>query len=275
VSRPDGLGGAGAPTVTPDSWAGLRAVTGARIALGRAGGSLPTAEVLAFAMAHAAARDAVWSALDLARLSADLAPLGLPALRLASAAPDRATYLRRPDLGRRLGEASRALLPAAAPPGGCDVALVVADGLSATAAQRHAPALLSALVPRLQAAGLSLGPLALVLQGRVAVEDELGAALGARAALILLGERPGLGAPDSLGGYLVFDPRQGRTDAERNCVSNVRPEGLPPAAAAGLLAWLLVESLRRGLSGVALKDERDRLPPPPEAPLPAPGDADG
>jgi len=274
VSHPTDPGGAGAPTVTPDPWAALRAVTGARIALGRAGGSLPTAEVLAFAAAHAAARDAVWSALDLERLAADLAPLGLPVLRLASAAPDRATYLRRPDLGRRVGEASRAPLSAAAPPGGCDVALVVADGLSATAAQRHAPALLSALVPRLRAAGLSLGPLALVLQGRVAVEDELGAALGARAALILLGERPGLSSPDSLGAYLVHGPRPGRTDAERNCVSNVRPEGLPPAAAAGLLAWLLVESLRRGLSGVLLKDERDRLPPPPAAPLPAPGDAD-
>jgi len=262
VSRSGDLGGAGAPTVTPDPWAALRAVTGARIALGRAGGSLPTAEVLAFAMAHAAARDAVWSALDLARLSADLAPLGLPALRLASAASDRATYLRRPDLGRRLGEASRATLLAAAPPGGCDVALVVADGLSAGAAQHHAPPLLMALVPRLRAAGLSLGPLSVVTQGRVAAEDEVGAALGARAALILLGERPGLSSPDSLGGYLVHGPRAGRTDAERNCVSNVRPEGLPIAGAADLLAWLVVESLRRGLSGVALKDERERLPWP-------------
>ena len=248
------------PTVTPDPWAALRAFTGARIALGRAGGSLPTAEVLAFAMAHAAARDAVWSSLDVDRLAADLAPLGLPLLRLASAAPDRATYLRRPDLGRRLGEASRAPLLAAAPPDGCDLALMVADGLSATAAQRHAPALLAALVPRLRAAGLSLGPLSAVRQGRVALEDEIGAALGARAALIVLGERPGLSSPDSLGCYLVHGPRPGRTDAERNCVSNVRPEGLPVAAAADLLAWLIAEALRRGLSGVALKDERDLLP---------------
>jgi len=252
----------GRPTVTPDPWAPLRAFTGARIALGRAGGSLPTAEVLAFAAAHAAARQAVWSALDVERLVADLAPLGLPALRLSSAAPDRAAYLRRPDLGRRLGEASRATLLAAAPPGGCDVALVVADGLSAGAAQHHAPPLLLALVPRLRAAGLSIGPLSVVTQGRVAAEDEVGAALGARAALILLGERPGLSSPDSLGGYLVHGPRAGRTDAERNCVSNVRPEGLPIAGAADLLAWLVVESLRRGLSGVALKDERERLPWP-------------
>jgi ethanolamine ammonia-lyase small subunit len=255
----------GRPTVTPDPWEALRAVTGARIALGRAGGSLPTAEVLAFAMAHAAARDAVWSALDVDRLSSDLAPLALPMLRLASAAPDRATYLRRPDLGRRLGEASRAALAAAAPPGGCDVALVVADGLSATAAQRHAPALLDALAPRLREAGLTIGPLSVVTQGRVAVEDEVGAALGARAALVLLGERPGLSSPDSLGAYLVHGPRPGRSDAERNCVSNVRPEGLPVAAAAALVAWLTVEALRRGLSGVALKDERERLAAPPAA----------
>jgi ethanolamine ammonia-lyase small subunit len=244
------------PTVTADPWGALRALTGARIALGRAGGSLPTAEVLAFAAAHAAARDAVWSALDLERLAADLEPLGLPCLRLASAAPDRATYLRRPDLGRRLADRDRARLAAAAPPGGCDVALAVADGLSATAAQRHAPALLAELLPRLAAAGLTVGPLALVVQGRVAVEDEIGAALGARAAVILLGERPGLSSPDSLGAYLVHGPRPGRTDAERNCVSNVRPEGLPPAAAAALIAWLAAEALRRGLSGVDLKDER-------------------
>jgi ethanolamine ammonia-lyase small subunit len=254
--------GGAAPTVTPDPWEALRAVTGARIALGRAGGSLPTAEVLALAAAHAAARDAVWSALDVDRLAAELAPLGLPLLRLASAAPDRATYLRRPDLGRRLDGASRAALAAAAPPGGCDVALLVADGLSATAAQRHAPPLLADLVPRLRAAGLSLGPLALVRQGRVAVQDEVGGALGARLAVILLGERPGLSSPDGLGAYLVHGPRPGRTDAERNCVSNVRPQGLAVAAAAALLAWLAVEALRRGLSGVPLKDERGRLPGP-------------
>jgi ethanolamine ammonia-lyase small subunit len=239
-----------------DPWSDLRALTGARIALGRAGGSLPTAELLGFQAAHAAARDAVWTELDLARMEADLGPLGLKVVRLASRAPDRVTYLRRPDLGRRLDQASEARLAAARSPDGCDLAVVIGDGLSATAAQRHAPALASALVTGLRARGLRPGPLALVAQARVAVEDPIGAALGARAAVILLGERPGLGSADSLGAYLVFGPRPGRTDAERNCVSNVRPEGLPIPAAAELLLWLVGEALRRGLTGVELKDER-------------------
>jgi len=247
-------------SVRPDPWAPLRRFTAARIALGRAGGSLPTAEWLAFSAAHAAARDAVWSALDLEALSADLAPLGQPVLRVASAAPDRLTYVQRPDLGRRLDEGSRRALSAAAPPGGCDVALLVGDGLSALAAARQAPAVLARLVPALLDRGLSLGPLVLCTQARVALMDEVGAALGARLAVILLGERPGLGAADSLGAYLVHRPRPGRTDAERNCVSNIRPEGLPPAAAADLLAWLACEALQRALSGVALKDERALTP---------------
>jgi ethanolamine ammonia-lyase small subunit len=242
--------------VTPDPWEDLRALTRARIALGRAGGSLPTAEVLGFSAAHAAARDAVWSALDADALAAALAPAGLPVVRARSQAPDRATYLQRPDLGRRLDPAAEAALRAARAPEGCDLALVVADGLSALAAERHAPALVGALVPRLRARGLRLGPLGLALQARVALSDPIGAALSARAALILLGERPGLGAPDSLGAYLVFGPRPGRTDAERNCVSGIRPEGLTVPAAAEVLEWLAVEALRRGLSGVALKDER-------------------
>ena len=250
---------AGASAVTPDPWEDLRALTGARIALGRAGGSLPTAELLGFAAAHAAARDAVWSALDADLLAAALAPAGLPVVHVGSRAPDRATYLQRPDLGRRLDAASEAALRAARPAGGCDVALVVADGLSATAAQRHAPALVGALAPRLRARGLRLGPLAVARQARVALEDPAGEALDARAALILLGERPGLGAADSLGAYLVLDPRPGRTDAERNCVSGIREGGQPVAAAAALLEWLVAEALRRGLSGVALKDERGAL----------------
>ena len=241
-----------------DPWEDLRALTPARIALGRAGGSLPTAELLAFAAAHAAARDAVHAALDLDRLEAGLEGLDLPRLRLATRAGDRATYLRRPDLGRQLDEASVARLAGLAAPG-CDVALVVGDGLSATAAQAHAPALVRGLVAALRGRGLRLGPLALVRQARVAVADPLGEAHGARSAVILPGERPGLDAPDSLGAYLVFGPRPGRTDAERNCVSNIRPEGLPVAAAVDLLAWLLGEALRRGLSGVALKDERGLL----------------
>jgi len=245
----------------PDPWSDLRQLTGARIALGRAGGSLPTAELLSFSAAHAAARAAVWAELDLDRLEADLAAqgLGAPVLRLASQAPSRSVYLRRPDLGRRLEPASLERLGAAAPPGGCDVALVVGDGLSAGAAQAQAPALAGALAARLGQRGLRLGPVAMVRQARVAVEDPVGQALGARAAVILLGERPGLGSPESLGAYLVLGPRPGRSDAERNCVSNVRPEGLPVAAAAELLGWLAGEALRRGLSGVGLKDERGLL----------------
>lgn len=243
-----------------DPWADLRSLTRARIALGRAGGSLPTAELLAFSAAHAAARDAVWSELDLDRLDADLSAGGLgPALRLASQAPDRATYLQRPDLGRRLDAGSAARLATAAPAGGCDLALLVGDGLSAAAAQARAPALAAALASRLRARGLALGPVVAVAQARVAVEDPVGQALGARAAVILLGERPGLSAADSLGAYLVLGPRPGRTDAERNCVSSIRPEGMPVEAAADLLAWLVGEALRRGLSGVGLKDERGLL----------------
>lgn len=242
-----------------DPWNDLRALTSARIALGRAGGSLPTAEVLGFSAAHAAARDAVWAELDLDRLEAELAPMNLPVLQVASSAPDRVTYLRRPDLGRRLDETSAIRLTQAAPPGGCDVALVIGDGLSAVAAQAHASAVAIDLAARLLSRGIRLGPLSLVRQARVAIEDPIGAALGARAAVILLGERPGLGSPDSLGAYLVFGPRPGRTDAQRNCVSGIRPEGLPVPAAAELLGWLVGEALRRGLTGVELKDERGLL----------------
>ena len=245
------------PGRVEDPWRELRALTPARIALGRAGGSLPTAELLSFEAAHAAAKDAVWSALDEDALERGLRAVGLeaPVLRLRSAAPDRQTFLQRPDLGRRLAPESEARLAAFAPHA-CDVVLVLADGLSATATHRHGPALAAALSRRLRARGLSLGPVCLVSQARVAIEDPIGAALGARLALILLGERPGLLSPDSLGAYLVHGPRPGRTDADRNCVSNVRPEGLPVDAAAELVAWLAAEALRRGLSGVALKDER-------------------
>ena len=250
-----------APGAVADPWTALRALTPARIALGRAGGSLPTAEVLGFSAAHAAARDAVWTGLDLDRLEADLRPLGLPVLRLSTLAPDRATYLRRPDLGRRLDEPSLARLSGAAPADGfdVDVVIVIGDGLSATGVQSHGPALAIDLAGRLRERGFRLGPVAVVRQARVAVEDPVGAALRARAAVILLGERPGLGSPDGVGAYLVLGPRPGRTDAERNCVSNIRAGGLPLAVAAELLAWLLGESLRRGLSGVELKDERGLL----------------
>jgi ethanolamine ammonia-lyase small subunit len=261
------------PSGTPaDPWSHLRRHTAARIALGRAGGSLPTAAVLDFAAAHAAARDAVHSGLDADALEAALRPAGLPVVRLHSQCPDRTTYLQRPDLGRRLDEPSRARLRPTSP--AADLALIVADGLSALAAQRQAPAVLESLVPLLRSAGIQPSPVHVVVQGRVAIADEVGAAVGARAAVILIGERPGLGSPDSLGAYLVFDPKPGKTDADRNCVSNIRSEGLPPTAAAETIGWLVVESLRRRISGVGLKDERGepRLAAAPQPGLrPSPG----
>ena len=237
----------------PDPWAALRALTPARIALGRAGQSLPTRAHLDFQLAHARARDAVHEALDIGRLGDALASSGLETLQVRSAAPDRVTYLQRPDLGRRLDPASRAALAAAAATDSADAVFVVADGLSARAAQSHAAPLLAALAPRLHEAGWRLGPVVVALQARVALGDEIGALLGARLVLVLLGERPGLSAPDSLGAYLTWDPRPGRTDAERNCVSNIRPEGLVPALAADRLYHLMLEAARRRLSGVALK----------------------
>jgi ethanolamine ammonia-lyase small subunit len=240
--------------LTPaDAWAELRRHTPARIALGRAGASLPTHELLAFGAAHALARDAVHLALDLPALRAAL-PAG-PVLTVASRAPDRASYLRRPDWGRRLDEASVQALREAAAPGGVDLAVVAGDGLSALAVQRQLPLLLAALAPLL--AGLGLAPWVIATQARVALGDEIGERLGARAVLMLVGERPGLSSPDSLGAYLTHAPQVGRVDAERNCVSNIRPEGLAPALAAARLNWLLREALRRRLSGIALKDDSD------------------
>ncbi|HUY90713.1 MAG TPA: ethanolamine ammonia-lyase subunit EutC [Pirellulales bacterium] len=238
----------------PDPWRRLRELTPARIALGRAGGSLPTHEQLDFQRSHAQARDAVQEPFDPASLAAQIARLGLPTVVAHSEAVDRKTFLARPDLGRRLADESRRLLTRGAEPP--DVAIIVSDGLSALAVERHAIGVLAALMSLARRDGWRLAPVTVVSHGRVAIEDEIGQVLGAQAAVILLGERPGLSSPDSLGAYLVFDPRPGRTDAERNCVSNIRPAGLPPAAAAATIHYLLGEALRRKISGVALKDER-------------------
>jgi ethanolamine ammonia-lyase small subunit len=240
-----------------DPWTALRAHTAARIALGRSGVSLPTAELLRFDLAHAMARDAVHLPFDAEALRDALAAHGFDAtLTLESAAPDRATYLHRPDLGRTLSPRSAALLAdlAAVP---CDVLCVVGDGLSALAVHRHAAPLLVELRPRLEAAGMSLGPVVLARQARVALGDPVGAALQARCLVMLIGDRPGLSSPDSLGADLTWQPRSGRSDAERNCVSNIRPEGLPLADAAHKIAWLLGAARRLGATGVALKDESD------------------
>jgi len=239
--------------VRADPWAHLRRFTAARIALGRSGGSLPTREVLAFALDHALARDAVQAPFDPEALAAELRAIHPDVLVLTSAAPDRATYLRRPDLGRRLSPGSREQL-AALPPVPCDLILLISDGLSALAAQRQAAPLLAALLPRLHEAGFTLGPLVVIKYGRVALQDEVGGRMESRLSLMLLGERPGLGTPDSLGAYLTYGPRPGRTDAERNCVSNIRPDGLAPEVAAEKLTDLLIASRQRQLSGTALKE---------------------
>ena len=250
--------------VVDNPWAALRRFTAARIALGRTGVSQPTAPQLAFQLAHAQARDAVHQALDVAPLLAGLAKLcGQPALSLHSAAASRDIYLQRPDLGRRLDDASRETLQQQArADDGFDLAVVVADGLSALAIEQNVLPFLACLAARLAPESWTLAPPAVVLQGRVAVGDEVGQLLGAKAAVVLVGERPGLSAPDSMGLYLTWGPRVGLTDAARNCISNVRPEGLSYFDAAYKLHMLLRESRRRQLSGVDLKDETvDALEP--------------
>jgi ethanolamine ammonia-lyase small subunit len=242
-----------------DVWRSLRKYTPARIAIGRAGGSLPTAEVLDFAWAHAEARDAVKMELDVEKLAAAIEGLGVKCLRLESAAGDRETYVRRPDLGRRLSDGSRRMLEGLNPPTAAyDVAVIVADGLSAMAAQEQAVRVLEKLLPMLSASKFGVGPVCVVRNGRVAIEDEIGELLRAKAAVILLGERPGLGTADSLGAYLIFGPKVGKTDAERNCVSNIREAGMKADAAAEAIGYLLGEAVRRRMSGVGLKDERVR-----------------
>lgn len=238
-----------------DPFAALRRLTQARIALGRRGASLPTGAHLAFQLAHAQARDAVHLALDPIALAERLSALAdQPILQLHSAAPDRDVYLQRPDLGRRLDETSRRLLQAGRHPA-ADLAIVIADGLSAPAIERNAAPLLALLLPALAQDGFALAPLAIVGQGRVAVGDEIGALIKARAVLVLIGERPGLSSPDSLGLYLTWAPRVGVTDAARNCISNVRPEGLSYEEALRKLRYLLKEARRRGMTGVDVKDE--------------------
>lgn len=226
-------------TLPPARWTDLRRYTAARVALGRVGNAVPTQAHLAFQADHAAARDAVHAALDVGVLRQDL---GHDAPWVRSEAPDRATYLLRPDLGRRLHPACAL---DAAP--GC-IAVVVADGLSAMAVQRHAAPLIAAM--RLE------GPVVIATQARVAIGDDIGAALEAEAVLVLIGERPGLSAADSLGAYLTWQPRRGRTDAERNCVSNIRPEGLAIVDAAAKLRWLIDAMRTRRLTGVGLKDDQ-------------------
>jgi ethanolamine ammonia-lyase small subunit len=227
----------------------LRDYTSARVELGRAGVSLPTRALLEFQLAHAKARDAVHLPLAVNSLVLELKQKGIDSVSLSSAARNRDEYLKRPDLGRRLSDDSRARL--AGLRSEYDAAFVIADGLSALAVHRHAAPLLDLLLRDLD---WRIAPVAIVEQGRVAIGDEIGEALGARMVVVLIGERPGLSSPDSLGAYLTWQPRPGRTDAERNCVSNIRAEGLSYEVAAHKLLFLMNESRRLKLSGVGLKE---------------------
>jgi ethanolamine ammonia-lyase small subunit len=247
----------------PDPWRALRTLTVARIGLGRAGGSLPTRPLLEFQLAHARARDAVLSDLDPVALADVIGVIGCDVLQLHSAAHDRGTFIARPDLGRILNDTSRNMLERekSSEPA-YDCVFIVADGLSAQAVAHHAPSLLARIMERLRVDHWRLAPIAIVRQGRVAIGDEIGALLGANMAVLLIGERPGLSSPDSLGVYLTYDPLPGRTNAERNCISNIRePEGLSYAIAAHKLYHIMSESRRRKLSGVNLKENAPSLAP--------------
>ena len=242
--------------LSSDPWIQLKSFTRARIAIGRVGSSLPTKEVLDFGLSHAMARDAVHLALDVDALEAEIQSQNLPTIRVKSRAPDRASYLLRPDWGRRLHEQSLSNLQNLHQAKPIDFLIVVGDGLSSLAVARHVAPLLKEIrncMPR----DWYTGHVVIASQARVAIGDEIGQALNARMVAMLIGERPGLSSPDSLGIYLTYKPKLGLSDAARNCISNVRPEGLQYAAAAKKLIWLAKEAMRLKLSGVALKDESD------------------
>jgi ethanolamine ammonia-lyase small subunit len=232
----------------------LRELTPARVGLGRSGASMPTDALLAFTLDHARARDAVHAAFDAPHLVAGLTGLGLQVSEVSSQAQGRRDYLRRPDLGRLLSADSRRALEKESAGAG-EIVIVIGGGLSPAAVNVHAVALVRHLVPRLANAGMSLGRVVVASGARVALGDEIGAVLGARMVVMLIGERPGLSAPDSLGAYITFAPRIGLTDEKRNCVSNIHGAGLSYAEAAVKIAWLVREGLARQVTGVALKDE--------------------
>ncbi len=241
-----------------DPWQNLRSYTDARIAQGRAGGSLPTSELLKFELDHARARDAVQQRFDADSLALQIkTSTRLPVLVIPTQATTRAQYLQRPDYGRLISPQSAVQLSAHAKPP-ADIAFIVSDGLSPLAVDRHAPDLLNLLIPAFQKQSQTLAPIIIVPFGRVAVQDPIGHALGVKLAIILIGERPGLLSPDSLGAYLIFNPAPtGKSDADRNCVSNIRPEGLPLTQASQTIFYLAQSALTRKLTGVALKDDRN------------------
>ena len=241
---------------TRDPWTGLKRFTNARIALGRAGTSLPTRAHMNFQLAHARARDAVTIPLDFRKLESQLIRQGLRTIQLHSQAADRQTYLQRPDKGRLLDAASTETLKrVATQPPPSDIALVIADGLSAKAGEGHAAAFASLLVAELEKNGYRTSPVCLVAQGRVAVGDPIGEILSSVMTVVLIGERPGLSSPDSLGIYFTYGPKRGRTDADRNCISNIHARGLSYDIALEKLLFLVAEADRLKLSGVRLKDD--------------------
>jgi ethanolamine ammonia-lyase small subunit len=247
------------PPAPPRSIGDLRDLTPARVGLGRSGAGLPTDALLAFTLDHARARDAVHAGFDLEALMTGLRALGLSPVALSSRAQSRRDYLRRPDLGRMLDPESQRLL-ASHGRGACDVAIVIGDGLSPAAVNSHATEFIKNLMPRLAADAIGIGHVAVASGARVALGDEIGEILGARMMVMLIGERPGLSAPDSLGVYLTFAPKVGCTDAARNCVSNIHRAGLTSEEAAFKVAWLIREGLSRRITGVALKDESGDVP---------------
>jgi len=247
--------------VTGDPWSRLRQYTPARIALGHSGTSLPTKPHLEFQLAHARARDAVHHPLDVPALKKRLEAMGHEPVTLESRAENRPTYLQRPDKGRRLSEVSvETLKSLPKPTAPYDVVFVICDGLSALAIEENAVKFLDVMLPSLAKSEWNIAPLCVVKEGRVAIGDEIGEILHARLVAVLIGERPGLSSPDSMGLYMTLSPRVGLTDESRNCISNVRPAGLSYEEASHKLGYLLTEARRRGLSGVTLKDEAEALP---------------
>jgi ethanolamine ammonia-lyase small subunit len=242
------------PAPPPRPLEALRELTPARVGLGRSGASLPTDALLAFTLDHARARDAVHTAFDAPQLVSGLTVLGLRVIEVSSQTGNRRDYLRRPDLGRTLDADSRRALQQQGGSAG-EIVIVIGDGLSPAAVNAHAIELVRHLAPRLTEAGIQVGDVVVASGARVALGDEIGAALGARMVVMLIGERPGLSAPDSLGAYITFAPRVGLTDEKRNCVSNIHGAGLSYEEAAFKIAWLVREGVARQTTGVALKDE--------------------
>jgi ethanolamine ammonia-lyase small subunit len=242
------------PPPTISSLRDLQRLTPARVGLGRSGASLPTKALLDFTLDHARARDAVHTPFDGGALRRELSALGLAVHQVQSRAHGRHDYLVRPDLGRQLDPGSRDRLAAGGGPGG-DLVLVIGDGLSPGAVHARVTAVIAVLLPLLAEAGIAVGAAVVATGARVALGDEIGALLGARMVAVLIGERPGLSSPASLGAYLTYGPRPGLTDAERNCVSNIHPAGLSEDEAAFKIGWLIRQGLARRLTGVALKDD--------------------